>query len=240
MAAGGTPVRVGAHDFPDPGVSQAVPYGIYDVGANTGWVSVGADGDTAAFAVETLRRWCTNVGKPGYPGAKRLLVCAYETSLAITICHFPPGTSKWNRIEHRLFAHITMNWPGRPLTGHAVSIELNDATTTRAGLTVHAEADTNSYPRGIKVSPAEMAAIQLQLNPPHLPRRIELHHLPPNHKVVTNSTDLFSGGLLRQESPKMSTKNPRNDDALHLWFREGKPVAVQTAHFDRSLCRTMT
>ena len=182
----GTPVRVGVHDFPDPAVPKAVPYGIYDVGANTGWVSVRADGDTAAFAVETLRRWWTNVGKPGYPKARRLLVCAEpggsngyrvrlwkrelarladETGLAITVCHFPPGTSKWNRIEHRLFAHITMNWRGRPLTSHQVVIDLIGATTTRAGLTVHAEADTNSYPRGIKVSPAEMAAIGPQLKP---------------------------------------------------------------------------
>ncbi len=181
-----TPVKVGVHDFPDPKVPKAVPYGIYDVGANTGWVSVGADGDTAAFAVETLRRWWTKVGHPGYPKARRLLVgadaggsngyrvrlwklelarLADETGLAITVCHFPPGTSKWNRIEHRLFAHISMNWRGRPLTSHEIVVELIGATTTRAGLTVHAEADTNSYPRGIKVTPDEMAAIQPQLKP---------------------------------------------------------------------------
>ncbi len=182
----GTPVRVGVHDFPDPDVPKAVPYGVYDVAANTGWVSVGCDGDTAAFAVETLRRWWTNVGRPAYPKAKRLLICADgggsngyrlrlwkfelarfadETSLAITVCHFPPGTSKWNRIEHRLFAHITMNWRGRPLTSHDVIVELIGATTTRAGLTVHAEADTNNYPRGIKVTDAQMAAIKPQLKP---------------------------------------------------------------------------
>lgn len=182
----GRPVRVGVHDFPDPDVPKAVPYGVYDMGANTGWVSVGADGDTAAFAVQTLRHWWASVGKARYPKAKRLVISADaggsngyrvrlwkrelarladETKLAITVCHFPPGTSKWNRIEHRLFAHISMNWRGRPLTSHQVIIELIGATTTRAGLTVHAEADTNSYPRGVKVSDAEMAAIAPQLKP---------------------------------------------------------------------------
>ncbi|EQD29307.1 Rhodopirellula transposase family protein, partial [mine drainage metagenome] len=149
---------------------------------------VGCDGDTAAFAVETLRRWWTGVGKTRYPKSKRLLVCAdaggsngyrvrlwkrelallaTETGLAITVCHFPPGTSKWNRIEHRLFAHITMNWRGRPLTSHEVVIELIGATTTRAGLTVHAEADTNTYPRKIKISDAEMAVVARQIKPDH-------------------------------------------------------------------------
>jgi len=180
----GLPVRVGVHDFPDPAVPKAVPYGIYDLAADSGWVSVGADGDTAAFAVETLRRWWTTVGQPRYPKAKRLFITADaggsngyrvrlwkrelaqladETGLAITVNHFPPGTSKWNRIEHRLFAHISMNWRGRPLTSHQVIIELIGATTTRTGLTVHAEADTNSYPRGVKVTDAEMATIKPQI-----------------------------------------------------------------------------
>lgn len=181
-----TPVEVGGHDFPDPKVPKAVPYGIYDVAANTGWVSVGCDGDTAVFAVETLRRWWTRVGQPAYPAARRLLICAdaggsngyrlklwkvelatlaTETGLAITVCHFPPGTSKWNKIEHRLFAHISMNWRGRPLTSHEVVVELIGATTTRTGLTVHAEADTNSYPRGIKISKQQMAEIRPQVTP---------------------------------------------------------------------------
>ena len=175
-----TPVRVGVHDFPDPAIPKAVPYGVYDVGANTGWVSVGSDGDTATFAVETLRRWWASVGQPRYPKATRLLInadaggsngyrlrlwkfelaCfAHETGLAITVCHFPPGTSKWNRIEHRLFAHITMNWRGRPLTSHEVVVELIGATTNRGGLTVHAEADTAHYPRGVKVTDQQMAAV---------------------------------------------------------------------------------
>ena len=181
-----TPVTVGVHDFPDKLVPKAVPYGVYDVGANTGWVSVGSDGDTATFAVETLRRWWISVGQPRYPNAKRLLInadaggsngyrvrlwkwelarLASETGLAITVCHFPPGTSKWNRIEHRLFAHITLNWRGRPLTSHEVIVELIGATTTRGGLSVHAEADTNTYPRGGKITDAQMAAVAKVMKP---------------------------------------------------------------------------
>ena len=181
-----TPVTVGVHDFPDKAVPKAVPYGVYDVGANTGWVSVGADGDTATFAVETLRRWWINVGAPKYPKAKRLLISAdaggsngyrvrlwkwelaqlaQQTGLAITVCHFPPGTSKWNRIEHRLFAHITMNWRGRPLSSHEVVVELIGATTNRGGLSVHAEPDNGIYPRGIKVTDAQMAAVSKVLKP---------------------------------------------------------------------------
>jgi hypothetical protein len=182
----GEPVRVGVHDFPDPGTPKAVPYGIYDLRANTGWVTVGRDGDTAAFAVATLRRWWTMVGQVAYPHAKRLLISAdaggsngyrvrlwklelatlaTDTGLAITVCHYPPGTSKWNKIEHRLFAAITSNWQGRPLTTHQVVVDLIGATTTRTGLTVHAEADTNTYPRGIKISDAQMGAIAPQLKP---------------------------------------------------------------------------
>jgi len=182
----GQPEPVAVHDFPDPEVPKAIPYGIYDVGTNAGWVSVGCDGDTASFAVETLRRWWNQVGRATYPKSRRLLVCAdaggsngyrvrlwkvelaelaTETGLAITVCHFPPGTSKWNKIEHRLFAHISMNWRGRPLTSHEVVVQLIAATTTRKGLSVRAEADTNTYPRGIKISDKQLAAIQPQLKP---------------------------------------------------------------------------
>lgn len=182
----GTPVEVGVHDFPDPEVPKAVPYGIYDLAANTGWVSVGCDGDTAAFAVETLRRWWAKVGEPAYAQPTGLLICADvggsngyrlklwkvelarladEMGLAITVCHFPPGTSTWNKIEHRLFAHISLNWRGRPLTSHEVIVELIGATTTRTGLTVHAESDPNAYRRGIKVTDEEMAVIRPQLKP---------------------------------------------------------------------------
>ena len=177
----GEPVRVGARDFPTE-LGEAIPYGVCDVAADAGFVVVGSDRDTAAFAAETLRRWWSRVGRPAYPDAGRLLVCAdaggsngyrvrlwklelarlaAETGLVITVCHFPPGTSKWNRIEHRLFAHISMNWRGRPLTSHEVAVQLVGATTTRAGLTVHAERDTGSYPTGIKVSDEALAAVPL-------------------------------------------------------------------------------
>jgi hypothetical protein len=182
----GQPVPVAVHDFPDPKLGKAVPYGIYDLAANTGWVSVGADGDTAALAVATLRRWWAQVGRGAYPNAKRLLICAdaggsngyrvrlwklelaafaAEAGLAITVCHFPPGTSKWNRIEHRLFSAITNNWRGRPLTSHQVVVELIGATTTRTGLKVTAHLDPNTYPTGIRVSDAQMAAIKPRLKP---------------------------------------------------------------------------
>lgn len=178
----GQPVEVDVHDFPDPAVGKAIPYGIYDVGANTGWVSVGKDHDTAAFAVATLRSWWKTVGRPSYPDAQRLLVCAdaggsngsrlrlwkvelaglaAETGLAITVCHLPPGTSKWNKVEHRLFAHISMNWRGRPLESHEAVVQLIGATKTRAGLSVHAELDESAYPKGIKITNRQMAALPL-------------------------------------------------------------------------------
>jgi hypothetical protein len=179
---GGRPVRVRDHDFPDGETGKAVPYGVYDVAANAGWVNVGTDGDTAAFAVESIRRWWQAVGKPGYPGATRLLITAdaggsngYRTrawkaglaalaaqaGLDITVCHFPPGTSKWNKIEHRLFSAISMNWRGRPLTSHEVIVQTIAATTTRTGLTVQAELDTGLYPTGVKISDQQMAALPI-------------------------------------------------------------------------------
>jgi transposase len=178
----GSPVEVTVHDFPDPKVGKAIPYGVYDLGANTGWVSVGCDHDTAAFAVATLRRWWQQAGGALYPDAERLLVCAdaggsngyrvrawkvelarfaTETGLAVTVCHFPPGTSKWNRIEHRLFSAISVNWRGRPLVSHEVIVELIGATATRTGLKVRAELDRGVYPLGVKVSDAELATIPL-------------------------------------------------------------------------------
>ena len=178
----GEPEEVSVYDFPDKAVGKAIPYGVYDVGANEGWVSVGGDHDTAAFAVETIRRWYRCVGQPTYPGASRLLICAdgggsnasrsrlwktelaglvAETGLEITVCHLPPGTSKWNKIEHRLFSHISMNWRGRPLVSHEVAVELIGATTTRTGLKVRAERDLGLYPTRIKVSDEDLAAVPL-------------------------------------------------------------------------------
>jgi hypothetical protein len=178
----GDPERVGVHDFPAKDLGKAIPYGVYDICANTGFVVVGQDHDTAAFAAETLRRWCAQVGQVAYPNATRMLICAdaggsngyrlrlwkvelarlaAETGLQITVCHYPPGTSKWNRIEHRLFSHISMNWRGRPLTSHEVVVELIGATTTSTGLSVHAERDTGSYPKGIKITKAQVAALPI-------------------------------------------------------------------------------
>jgi hypothetical protein len=178
----GRPERVNVHDFVAKQVGKAIPYGVYDVGRNAGWVNVGQDHDTAQVAIESLRRWWQSGGRPTYPQADRLLVCAdgggsngvrvrlwkvalqalaNEPGLQITVCHLPPGTSKWNKIEHRLFAHISMNWRGRPLVSHEVIVELIGATTTRTGLTVQAVRDTGSYPTKIKVSDDELAAVHL-------------------------------------------------------------------------------
>jgi transposase len=178
----GQPEQVNVHDFPDPLLGKAIPYGIYDVGRNTGWVTVGQDHDTAAFAVASLRRWWEVVGSRAYPQASQLLICAdgggsngyrvrlwkveiqnfaNATGLTVTVCHLPPGTSKWNKIEHRLFAHISMNWRGHPLVSHEVIVELIGATTTRDGLHVQAELDLGSYPTKIKVLDDELAAVHL-------------------------------------------------------------------------------
>jgi hypothetical protein len=175
-----TPEKVKVHDFIDPSHGKAIPYGVYDVGLNEGWVSVGVDHDTAAFAVATIRRWWEMVGSKTYPDATRLLISAdgggsngyrsrlwklelgklaEQTGLEITVGHLPPGTSKWNKIEHRLFSHISMNWRGRPLVTHEVIVSLIASTTTRRGLKVRAELDTATYESGVKVSDAELAAV---------------------------------------------------------------------------------
>jgi predicted transcriptional regulator len=175
--------EVRVHDFVIPELGRAAPYGIYDLAQNTGWVSVGVDHDTASFAVETIRRWWHAMGKEKYPQAKRLLITADgggsngsrlrlwklelqaladETGLAIAVSHFPPGTSKWNKIEHRLFSFISKNWRGQPLTSLKVIVSLIAGTTTRKGLKVHAEIDDRLYPAGIKVPDAEMAQINLR------------------------------------------------------------------------------
>jgi Rhodopirellula transposase DDE domain len=181
----GQPEEVRVHDFeirqPDKG--KVAPYGVYDLGRNVGWVSVGVDHDTAAFAVESIRRWWRWMGRHSYPQAKRLLITAdsggsngarvrlwkwelqqlaNETGLEISVCHFPPGTSKWNKIEHRLFSFISQNWRGKPLISHEVIIDLIAATTTATGLAVKSKLDTNIYPAGLKVSDQQMAELQLR------------------------------------------------------------------------------
>jgi len=196
----GSPVAVRTHDFMDQDLGKAIPYGVYDVAANAGWVNVGTDHDTAAFAVESIRRWWTSMGRAAYPHARRLLITAdaggsnsyrtrawkaelaafaLGTGLAVTVCHFPPGTSKWNKIEHRLFSHITMNWRGRPLTSHDVIISTIAATTTRVGLTVRAELDPGSYPEGVKVSDQQMAALPLDRHDWHGDWNYTLRPEPP-------------------------------------------------------------
>jgi transposase len=178
----GEPKEVRVYDFPIRGLGRATPYGVYDLGQNAGWVNVGMDHDTAAFAVESIRRWWNTVGQSQYPEAKRLLISADgggsngsrvrlwkwelqqladETGLSITVCHLPPGTSKWNKIEHRLFAWISQNWRGKPLTSYAVILKLIAATTTEAGLTVQCQLDTNIYPAGRKVTDEEMASLSI-------------------------------------------------------------------------------
>jgi Rhodopirellula transposase DDE domain len=184
----GRPVAVSTYDFLDPAAGKAIPYGVYDPAANTGWVSVGTDHDTAAFAVASIRRWWHGVGQATYPAARRLLITAdaggsngyrtrawkaelaafaAETGLAITVCHFPPGTSKWNQIEHRLFAQITLNWRGRPPTSHQVIVNSIAATTSRTRLSVRAELDTGAYPTGVVIDDAQMNALPLDRHPWH-------------------------------------------------------------------------
>ncbi len=179
----GQPEKVRVHDFVDPELGRATPYGIYDLGRNSGWVSVGMDHDTAEFAVETIRRWWRTMGRPAYPEATRLLITADaggsngsrlrlwkvelqkladETGLRIVVCHFPPGTSKWNKIEHRLFSYITLNWRGKPLRSFQTIVNLIAATTTTTGLTVHAELNTEAYQSGIKVSNEELALVKIR------------------------------------------------------------------------------
>ena len=178
----GRPERVQVHDFPDPDLGRAIPYGVYDITANAGWVSVGTDHDTTTFAVEALRRWWRNMGQPLYPDANRLLVTADgggsnssrnrlwkyelqnladELGLAISVCHFPPGTNKWNKIEHRMFCHITHNWRGRPLISYQVIVELIAATTTKSGLTLKSGIDDNSYPLGVKVTDQQLEELAI-------------------------------------------------------------------------------
>jgi transposase len=179
----GDPEAVRMHDFVIDELGRASPYGVYDVAANEAWVSVGTDHDTAAFAVESIRRWWATMGAPLYPDATRLLVTADaggsngyrlrlwklelqrladESGLEIAVCHFPPGTSKWNQIEHRLFSAISQNWRGKPLVSHEVIVKLIAATTTRTGLRVRSALDTNAYPAGVTVSDAAMETLYLR------------------------------------------------------------------------------
>jgi hypothetical protein len=179
----GEPERVDVHDFPDPDLGKVIPYGVFDMSRNEGWVSVGIDHDTAQFAVQAIGRWWQKMGSKRYAHASALLITAdgggsngsrcrlwkvalqslaARLELPIHVCHFPPGTSKWNKIEHRMFSHITQNWRGRPLVSHEVIINLIANTTTRAGLKIRAELDRGTYPTGIKITDTELGSLNLK------------------------------------------------------------------------------
>ena len=178
----GCPDKVNVHDFVDKELGKAIPYGIYDITANAGCVSVGIDHDTAQFAVNSIRRWLELMGRERYPDMKTLMITADgggsngsrvrlfkvelqkladEAALTLQVCHYPPGTSKWNKIEHRLFCHITQTWRGKPLTSRETVVELIASTTTKTGLTVRCELDTRVYPKGLKVQDADMATLNI-------------------------------------------------------------------------------
>ena len=178
----GCPDKVNEHDFADKELGKAIPYGVYDIAANAGCVSVGIDNDTAQFSVNSIRRWLELMGRERYPGMNKLMITADgggsngsrvrlfkvelqkladETGLKLQVCHYPPGTSKWNKIEHKLFCHITQTWRGKPLISRQTVVELIASTTTKAGLTVRCELDTGIYPKGIQVSKAEMATLNI-------------------------------------------------------------------------------
>ena len=218
----GNPIAVEDHSFfaTGPDVPLAVPYGIYDIAADAGWVTVGVDHDTSAFAVASIRRWWRGAGSQEYPHARRLLITAdaggsnsyryrlwkaelaafaAETGLTVTVCHFPPGTSKWNKIEHRLFSAITLNWRGRPLTSHEVVVATINATRTRRGLNVHAELDEQTYPLGIAVSKQELRQLPIQ---PHE------HHGEWNYTIAPTGAEA---------APTTADERARDrTEALHL------------------------
>jgi transposase len=218
----GEPVEVEDHHFffTGPEVEQAIPYGIYDLTRNTGWVNVGVDHDTCVFAVESIRRWWQARGRLDYPRASRLLITAdaggsngyryrvwkselaalaAETGLAIMVCHFPPGTSKWNKIEHRLFSHITFNWRGRPLTSHEVVVKTIAATTTRGGLRVEAALDPGNYPTGVAISKERLATLPIQRHAVHGTWNYTLHPQPIGDTAPATPDRERGGAAQRRE-----------------------------------------
>ena len=227
----GEPVEVEDHSFfTGPDVEQAIPYGIYDITRNTGWVNVGVDHDTSVFAVESVRRWWKVRGSRDYPQASRLLVTAdaggsnsyryrvwkgelaalaAETGLAITVCHFPPGTSKWNKIEHRLFSAITLNWRGRPLTSHEVVVQTIAATRTRGGLRVEAALDTGDYPTGVAISKERMAALPLERHATHGAWNYTLHPQRASGSAETAPAGESRGPAQRRQATLGRLADPR-------------------------------
>jgi hypothetical protein len=248
---GGSPVPVRDHDFASESEGKAIPYGVYDLTADAGWVSVGTDRDTAAFAVETIRRWWNARGRGDYPAAGRLLVTAdaggsngyqsrawkaglaalaLEAGLEITVCHFPPGTSKWNKIEHRLFSRITMNWRGRPLASHEVVVQSIAATVTRTGLTVHAELDPGRYPPGQTVTDAEMDALPLARHRWHGEWNYTLRLEPPARPPAGPGTSAWA-------HPALTGLDPAQWDQLTaaLHARAGEPPPIHLSLADQAL-----
>ncbi len=228
----GEPVQVEDHSFffTGPDVEQAIPYGIYDLVRNTGWVNVGVDHDTSMFAVESIRRWWRARGSPGYPAATRLMVTAdaggsngyryrvwkselatlaAETGLIITVCHFPPGTSKWNKIEHRLFSHITMNWRGRPLTSHEVVVETIASTRTHTGLRVEATLDTGDYPTGVAISKERFGALPMERHTVHGSWNYTLHPRPASCPAGVTPADEPGGPARRRHVMLQRLADPR-------------------------------
>ena len=213
----GKPERVRVHDFLVPELGRASPYGVYDIADNAGWVSVGIDNDTASFAANSIRRWWKTMGRARHPHATRLLITAdsggsngarvrlwkrelqtlaNELRIPITVCHLPPGTSKWNRIEHRLFSFITQNWRGKPLVSLQTIVRLIAATTTETGLQVRCEVDPKTYPAGVKVTDREMDAIALE---PHLFHGDWNYTIRPNTPAARSDkfrTDPYRSGVL--------------------------------------------
>ena len=228
----GEPVQVEDHSFffTGPDVEQAIPYGIYDVTRNTGWVNVGIDHDTSVFAVESVRSWWKVRGSRDYPAASRLLITAdaggsnsyryrvwkselaalaAETGLTITVCHFPPGTSKWNKIEHRLFSYITLNWRGRPLTSHEVVVQTIAATRTRGGLRIEAALDTGDYPTGVAISKERMAALPLERHATRGAWNYTLHPRRATGSAETAPAGESSGPAPRRQAVLSRLADPR-------------------------------
>lgn len=255
---GKNPIKVDCHTFTTSDQPVAIPYGIYDIATNTGWVNVGTDHDTAEFAVESIRRWWQRRGRVHHPNATRLLITAeagssndprrwtwkkhlaafaLESGLEITVCHFPPGTSKWNKIEHRMFCHITANWRGRPLTSYEVVIETIAATTTRTGLTLGAELDTGSYRLGSTVTAAEFQALPITPDAFHGDWNYTLAPVPPRPPETPAAKQRIDPGLTGMLSDPALTGMSRSDFTRLVAVSEPYWDALAEAAFQRRFHR---
>ncbi|MFG2199471.1 ISAzo13 family transposase [Kitasatospora sp. NPDC048715] len=255
---GNDPIKVDCHTFTTSDQPVAIPYGIYDIATNTGWVNVGTDHDTAEFAVESIRRWWQRRGRVHHPNATRLLITAdaggsndprrwtwkkhlaafaLESGLEITVCHFPPGTSKWNKIEHRMFCHITANWRGRPLTSYEVVIETIAATTTRTGLTIGAELDTGSYRLGSTVTAAEFQALPITPATFHGDWNYTLAPVPPRPPEAPAAARRIDPALTATLSDPALTGMPRTDFERLVAVSEPYWDALAEAAFQRRFHR---